>query len=605
MARRKRSYALRFCYLGLLLSVLGLTWLIMGDSYRYSQSSIVMQAQRQAEMGKTFFGVFSMFSIGAMMLIGPVLTSTAIGSERLRRTFEVLLMTPISAWQLVGGKLFSRLLTALTLIGLTLPVLAIVRLLGGVEIEDMFGSLALALSVAMSSAAMGLLLSCWIKRAWAVILLSYIFLGLIYGLFPTLSIALLVQMFDSSRSASAMRGLELLTIVNPVLTGIFKIVAPRGMFAVNWWSAIAVQLFFTFVLTLLAAIVVRRIGRRDFSGGGATTIPIAPALPPGLTGSSTACDVRADDRPEKPREPVVASTAKNRRVSDNPVLWRELRRPLLPRRWMRVVAVVTTIGLLLLSYLCFSFDHRALQQEELHIGYAFAMHTLLLLMGVVLSATAIATEKESDTWTLLIVTPVSGQTVMWAKFIGVLRRLLWPWTIVLLHFSLFTLFGILSIYSTIIVLIATITFNLPWIATGCYLSLRVTRVTTAVVLNLMLPILIYGLVPLGLVALQYSIQELRRTELAELMLYYLPYWYMGEGIDRMSNSGSFYDALSRDYHSTFSVPFFGDRWPAIYLVWFTIIASIFQIAITGLIVWWSGFRFDSLVKRARDPIGLN
>jgi len=80
---------------------------------------------------------------------------------------------------------------------------------------------------------------------------------------------------------------------------------------------------------------------------------------------------------------------------------------------------------------------------------------------------------------------------------------------------------------------------------------------------------------------------------------------MGEGIDRMSNSGSFYDALSRDYHSTFSVPFFGDRWPAIYLVWFTIIASIFQIAITGLIVWWSGFRFDSLVKRARDPIGLN
>ena len=47
-------------------------------------------------------------------------------------------MTPITSWQIVGGKLSSRMLTAVMLIGLTLPVLAIVRLLGGVEIADLF-----------------------------------------------------------------------------------------------------------------------------------------------------------------------------------------------------------------------------------------------------------------------------------------------------------------------------------------------------------------------------------------------------------------------------------------------------------------------------------
>ena len=48
-------------------------------------------------------------------------------------------LTPISAWQIVAGKLFSRLLIALTLLGLSLPILAIVRLLGGVEIEHARG----------------------------------------------------------------------------------------------------------------------------------------------------------------------------------------------------------------------------------------------------------------------------------------------------------------------------------------------------------------------------------------------------------------------------------------------------------------------------------
>ncbi len=598
MARRKRSYALRFCYLALLLAVLGLTWLTLSSSYRYADSSLVMQAQRQAEMGKVFFSVFSLFSIGAMMLIGPVLTSTAIGSERLRRTFDVLLMTPISAWQLVGGKLFSRLLTAFTLIGLSLPVLAIVRLLGGVELDDMFGSLALAMSAAMSSAAIGLLLSCWIKRAWAVILLAYILQGLIYGLLPTLSVVVLMQMYTSNRAPGAMRCLEVLTALNPILTGILKIEGPRGMFAVSWWVTTAIQVGFAVLLTLLAANVVRRIGRRDFSGGGATTAPLpkspVPVLPAKPEPASPA-------PPPLPYAPVAVRTqAKARSVSDNPVLWRELRRPLFPRRWMKVTAALSTIGLLLLSYLCFSFDHGALWQDEVQIGYAFVMHTLLLLMGVVLSATAIATEKESDTWTLLIVSPVGGQSVMWAKFIGVLRRLFWPWMVVLLHVALFTLTGVLMVWASLIVLVVTITFNLPWIAVGCYLSLRVNRVTTAVVLSLLAPVAIYGLIPMALLSIQYGLRDWERSEVAELSLYYLPYWYLGEGIDRLMGNRNYGYSFGNNIDArSFNLPFSDGRSPATFLVALTLIAGLIQTIIACLIVWWSGRRFDKLVHRAR------
>lgn len=598
MARRKRSYWLRFGYLALLLSILGFTWIIMADSYRsyYQQNSIIVQAQRQAEMGKVFFGVFSVFSVCAMHLIGPVLTSTAIGSERLRRTFDVLLMTPISAWQLVCGKLFSRLLTALTLIGLTLPVLAIVRLLGGVELEDMFGIIALSTCVAISSAGIGLLLSCWIKRAWAVILLAYIIQGLIYGLFPMLVTVLVMQLSYGQSRFNSMWVMQWVAYANPLLTSAMKIEPPRGWISVSWTITSIVQLVITSVLMLLAANVVRRIGRREGSEGGNSK----PALPP-LAAAMPAppSQTTGATPPPLPYASVnVRPIDTARSVGDNPVLWREWRRPLLPRLWMRIVAATMTIGLLLLSYLVFSIDGNILDDEEAHIGYAFVFHTLLLLMSVVLSATAVATEKESDTWTLLIVSPVSGTQVMWGKFIGVMRRMFWPWTIVLLHFAIFTLGGVVSIWSTLIVIGMTVSANAVWVATGLYLSLRLSKVTTAVVINLLLPILIYGLVPLALAAMEYGLGIMRGDDLAELTLYYIPYWYMGEGIDRLS-SGTYNlhaDALSGNRQVW--LPFFNDRVHSVYMLLLTLVTTLVFLAITVLIVQLTAWRFDRYVKRA-------
>ena len=99
---------------------------------------------------------FAMFSIFALGLISPILTATAVSSERQSKTLHVLLMTPITSWQIITCKLFSRLLAALTLIGLSLPVLAVVRLLGGVETGQMIAVLALCIVASLSAAAIGL-----------------------------------------------------------------------------------------------------------------------------------------------------------------------------------------------------------------------------------------------------------------------------------------------------------------------------------------------------------------------------------------------------------------------------------------------------------------
>src|SRR6266542_4472939 len=135
-SRRKRNYLLRVAYLAALLLFLLLAY---GITYEGARGSVAARARQQESLGQAFFFCFSIFSVSAMALIGPILTSTAINGERLHKTFHVLLMTPINAWQIASGKLFSRLLTAMVLLALSLPVLALVRLLGGVELGDMFG----------------------------------------------------------------------------------------------------------------------------------------------------------------------------------------------------------------------------------------------------------------------------------------------------------------------------------------------------------------------------------------------------------------------------------------------------------------------------------
>ena len=120
-----------------------------------------------------------------------MLTCTAISAERLHRTLHVLLMTPITSWQIVSGKLCSRLLIAFLLLGLSLPVLALVRLLGGVELQQMFAVMSLCAALAIFCGAVGLFYSTFLNRAYAVLLLSYATLLFLYLFLPFVTVLML------------------------------------------------------------------------------------------------------------------------------------------------------------------------------------------------------------------------------------------------------------------------------------------------------------------------------------------------------------------------------------------------------------------------------
>ncbi len=500
-ARRKRTYALRVLYLAALFLVMMLAYTETSSRFDVTVS-VTERAQHEAELGGVFFIAFAIFSVYALAIISPILTATAVGSERLNRTLNVLLMTPITSWQIVSGKLFSRMLTSVSLIGLSLPVLAVVRLLGGVEISQMFGVIAVCLALSLAAAAIGLFYSTLINRAYAVILLSYATMLFWYLFLPMVLAALFLSGNGRFMRGSGRLWWDAFAATNPFFTVTANAV-PGGMGRMfSPWPCVIVHLLFTTLIAIWCAAVIRRRSRRE--GESSTGVaPLEPiSMPPPLPVPAIPLDDRGGTLPlHRPIQvmpyssPPIAPYSRRlqvRDVSDNPVAWRELRRPLFTKRWQKIVGGALPLVLLLVTYISvIGVESSALGKVDLQIGYAIGFCALLSLLICVIAATTIAGEKESDTWTLLLATPLSARGIVLGKLAGIARRLAWPVGFVIGHFFLFTVTGVIPLPTFLFIIWVLITFNSLWVATGLYFSLKFQKVTFAVIINLLMPVIAY------------------------------------------------------------------------------------------------------------------
>jgi len=100
----------------------------------------VVSAQTQhavsATIGSTVFQSLAFFELALITLFTPALAAGAISGERERQTFDVLLVSRVSALGIVWGKLVASLAYVLLLILTALPLFAAVFLFGGIDFEQ-------------------------------------------------------------------------------------------------------------------------------------------------------------------------------------------------------------------------------------------------------------------------------------------------------------------------------------------------------------------------------------------------------------------------------------------------------------------------------------
>src|SRR5258708_39320970 len=115
-----------------LIGAVGFAWLNLGEAGSQFNDGRPIAAV----VGSQAFAAMAFFQLGLVCLFAPALAAGAISGERERQTLDVLLVSRVSAFGIVWGKLLASMAYAVLLILTALPIFAAVFLFGGIDFEQ-------------------------------------------------------------------------------------------------------------------------------------------------------------------------------------------------------------------------------------------------------------------------------------------------------------------------------------------------------------------------------------------------------------------------------------------------------------------------------------
>lgn len=147
--RGARAYILLTIYLTILA---GVSLLL----YAAIAGSVGDDLNAGREIGRALFFTIATVALIEVCLITPVLTSGSIAGEKERQTYDLLVASLLTPWQIVWGKLASALAFALLLIVAVVPVMSLAFLFGGVGLTEVLIAIVGLVTTAILYAAIGL-----------------------------------------------------------------------------------------------------------------------------------------------------------------------------------------------------------------------------------------------------------------------------------------------------------------------------------------------------------------------------------------------------------------------------------------------------------------
>jgi len=474
-SRRRRNYLLRSAHVILLTFLLVSAWIsILHTNYARGTARIAYLAQISQQLALVI--VWAQFAL--TQLLALLMLSNAVSEEIASRTLGVLLTTPITALQIVLGKLLSRLLQLFLLIAVSLPLLAIIRVFGGIPWDYLVTSLAITTTAMIFNALLSLYLSIHCKRPYVVILIALFILAFLYAFVPLVAFWIMGNVMPDRHVAN------MISLSNPFFclakyTDAMMSARPgRWTWFLSWPMHCTIMLAASAFLLARAVRAVRHAALQQINGH------CSPAHTPTAPSSDYAASPTTS-RPLRQRR----QSADLRAVQGCPLLWRERHRPCLRRR---TVWIISTLAALILfgSYIAIE-DESSLTYTDIQTAYAFVFLALGALVTAVLPATTITNEKEARSWPILLTTPLTPTNIICAKGLGALRRCLPVWIPFALHLVIFIAIGYIRPIALLLFAFIATGITLFLTGTGLYFSARFKKTTTAVIANLLLPLTLW------------------------------------------------------------------------------------------------------------------
>ena len=425
-SRRRRNYLLRVAYIALLSGYILLAW--YSTVGIRSSGSVVYKISRLSEVGRAVITAVIWFQFVAAQLIAVVMLSSSISDEVRSGTLGVLMTTPISSFQIVTGKLLGKLLQLMLLLATSLPLLAIIRVFGGVPWDYVLSSVCITLTAAVLAGALSLLLSMVYRRAHNVIILIIVVYLILFAALPGIftwvaAAGLLGRQMTSS----------IIALTNPfwaLMTSTRAMLLPQGGTAkfLLWPVHCLIMLAVTAFLITISVWQARRAALREVFGR------------PTKLWFRRVLKRKESQRVENAHSRAEAGSIKP--VTGRPIVWKEMRKGFIGGKKLGVRTSALLIGLCVLVVLSPLF---------VPLGFTFfpyllvsGLYLIVMIRMAVFSAGGITLEKEARTWPILLATPLEDKEIVRDKAIAAFRRNL---PLLLLYFALSCIFFIITVFN--------------------------------------------------------------------------------------------------------------------------------------------------------------
>ena len=401
-SRHRRHYMLRFAYVCLLAVLVVNLWFM---SVRLGAgNSAVVQVSRMGEAGKQIVASIVWFQFVTAQVLAAVLLSDAISGEIRQRTLDALLVTPIGSLRIITGKLLSKLLQLVLLLAISLPLLAVVRVFGGVPWDYMVSTLCITLTAAVFAGSLSLFASVTYRQAYQAVLLVGLWYLVVWGLVAALLVSLSRASYLSNVTV-----MQVLYLTNPFAAMLVRtqamIATPTAAGAFLSWPLHCLVILSAAAAVL--AVTVLRLRR-------ITLVTILARTERRAVFGKRSARKRRSVSPGRRRRTMVP-------IVGSPIVWHERRRPLFWSGRRGVIGAALVVGVVVLLVVALSAT--GVRMGVVALFPLISIFQVLVTVRLAASAAgAITREKEARTWPILLATPLENREIVRGKAMGALRR---------------------------------------------------------------------------------------------------------------------------------------------------------------------------------------
>jgi ABC-type transport system involved in multi-copper enzyme maturation permease subunit len=361
--RAQGLFVARAVYSATLLGIVATCWLVV------TGTQAVTTAGDTARFAATLFRILAPLQLALAVLVATLASAVAVGTEKDRRTLELLLVSQLEDWQLVVGKLTGSLVRVLLLLVAAVPVFALAGLFGGVTASQIARMFVVTVATALAAASVANAVAFWKDTTFQALAITAF---------------VLVVWLAAGEAVAAAWGPVVAARVSPA-RGVFAALEPAGGRFLPWLLGISAALIVA--SNGIAVLLVRRW--------------------------NTAGEARR-------RAPSAATTRRPpRQVWTNPVLWREIR----TRAHGRAMIVVRLAWLVLFAVAVAGIAWQAGSPRPDRLAVALAVVPMMLasvLAVAALAVTSITSERDRGSFDLLLVSDLEPGEIVWGKLLGVL-----------------------------------------------------------------------------------------------------------------------------------------------------------------------------------------